>query len=286
VIHPDGTPSNHPIDPTGLIPIALCADDYAQNQAIDDGILSLLAEQRLSAVSCFSTAPRWRQHSAPALREAAGAADVGLHFNLTEGFAQEAAPYRLRSLILRSLFTRLDSKWLYRQLNKQLDAFEAGFGKPPAFIDGHQHVHQLPGVRQVLLHVLEARYAEQRIWVRNTMPASPAWRGKPVLLKLLGGAMTATALRGAGVRSNHGFAGVYGFDRQDYAACFAEWLKAAAPGMLIMCHPAAAVATGGNDEIAAQRLVEYRFFKSPEFAGMLRGAGVALTPLSGMDLGY
>jgi predicted glycoside hydrolase/deacetylase ChbG (UPF0249 family) len=286
VTDPNGTPSNNPINPIGPIPVALCADDYAQNLAIDDGILSLLTEQRLSAVSCFSTAPRWLKQSGPAVREAAGAADVGLHFNLTEGFGQEAAPYRLRSLILRSLFTRLDSKWLYRQLNKQLDAFEAGFGKPPAFIDGHQHVHQLPGVRQVLLHVLESRYAAQRIWVRNTVPASPAWRGKPVILKLLGGAMTATALRGAGVRSNHGFAGVYGFDRQDYAACFAEWLKAAAPGMLIMCHPAAAVAAGSNDEIAAQRLVEYRFFKSPEFVGMLQGAGVALTPLSGMDLGY
>ena len=98
MIYPDGAPSNHPVDPSGpvpsLIPIALCADDYAQNQAIDDGILSLLAEQRLSAVSCFSTAPRWRQQSAPALREvaAAGAADVGLHFNLTEGFGQKPRP--------------------------------------------------------------------------------------------------------------------------------------------------------------------------------------------------
>ncbi|MDB5990826.1 MAG: hypothetical protein JWQ10_2229 [Herbaspirillum sp.] len=280
MIHPNGTPSTLRSLST-LIPIALCADDYAQNQAIDDGILSLLVEQRLSAVSCFSAAPRWLQQSAPALREAAGAADVGLHFNLTEGFA-DAAPYRLRSLILRSLFTRLDSQWLHRQLNSQLDAFEAGFGKAPAFIDGHQHVHQLPGVRQVLLQVLESRYADSPIWVRNTVPASAAWRGKPVILKLLGGAMTATALRGAGVFSNRGFAGVYGFDRMDYAACFAEWLRAAAPGMLIMCHPAAAV--GSDDEIAAQRLVEYRFLKSPEFFRMLQGAGVALTPLSTMDL--
>jgi hypothetical protein len=121
------------------------------------------------------------------------------------------------------------------------------------------------------------------IWVRNTVPASAAWRGKPVILKLLGGAMTATALRGLGIPSNRGFAGVYGFDRSDYAACFAEWLKAAAPGMLIMCHPAAAV--GSDDEIAAQRLVEYRFFQSPQFLDMLQGAGARLVPLSGMEIG-
>jgi predicted glycoside hydrolase/deacetylase ChbG (UPF0249 family) len=263
------------------IPIVLCADDYAQNQAIDDGILNLLAQQRLSAVSCFSGAPRWLQQSAPALRESAATADVGLHFNLTEGFG-DAAPYRLRSLIVRSLFTRLDSQWLRRCLNRQLDAFEAGVGKPPAFIDGHQHVHQLPGVRQVLLQVLESRYAGMPIWVRNTVPASPAWRGKPIVLKLLGGAMTATALRGAGVPSNRGFAGAYGFDRADYGVCFAEWLAAAAPGMLIMCHPAATV--GSGDDIAVQRVVEYRFFQSPEFVNMLREAGVALAPLSHMDL--
>jgi predicted glycoside hydrolase/deacetylase ChbG (UPF0249 family) len=269
-----------------LVPIALCADDYAQNQAIDDGILHLLSERRLSAVSCFSDSPRWLRQSAPALRETVGASDaidIGLHFNLTQDFAG-AAPFRLRSLILRSLFTRLDGKLLRQRLNSQLDAFEAGYGKPPAFIDGHQHVHQLPGVRQVLLQVLEARYGDTPIWVRNTVPASAAWRGKPLILKMLGGAMTATALRGLGIPSNRGFAGVYGFDRPDYAACFAEWLQAAAPGMLIMCHPAAAV--GSDDEIAAQRLVEYRFLQSPEFLAMLQGAGVRLAPLSRVEISY
>jgi predicted glycoside hydrolase/deacetylase ChbG (UPF0249 family) len=268
------------------IPIALCADDYAQNQAIDDGILRLLSAHRLSAISCFSDAPRWLQQSAPALREAAdaaGAVDVGLHFNLTEDFGTAAAaPFRLRGLILRSLLTQLDSKLLRRRLHSQLDAFETGYSRPPAFIDGHQHVHQLPGVRQILLQILESRYAESPVWVRNTVPASAAWRGKPVILKLLGGAMTATALRGLGIPSNRGFAGVYGFDQPDYAACFAEWLRAAAPGMLVMCHPAAT--PGDNDPIAAQRVVEYRFLQSPEFLDMLQGAGVVLAPLSQMDM--
>lgn len=280
----------------GGIPIVLCADDYAQNAGIDAGILGLLAMRRLSAVSCFSESPRWLQQSGPALREqassadAGASADVGLHFNLTQGFA-EAAPYALRSLILRSLFTRLDAKWLRQRLHRQLDAFEAGYGSAPDFIDGHQHVHQFPGIRQVLLKVLEERYAGQPVWVRNTVPASPLWRGKPQILKLLGGTMTATVLRAVGIHSNHGFAGVYGFDRADYDVCFAEWLKAATPGMLLMCHPA--VAPGAlepvdiaEDEIAAQRLVEYQFLASPQCGAALLDAGVVLAPLSRMNLAY
>lgn len=271
----------------GGIPVVLCADDYAQNAGIDAGILSLLGMQRLSAVSCFSESPSWAQQSGPALREQAGNADVGLHFNLTQGFA-EPAPYVLRSLILRSLFTRLDAKWLRQRLHRQLDAFEAGYGSAPAFIDGHQHVHQFPGVRQVLLKVLEERYAGQPVWVRNTVPASPLWRGKPQILKVLGGTMTATVLRAVGIHSNHGFAGVYGFDRPDYDVCFAEWLKAATPGMLLMCHPAMAVGPldVAGDEIAAQRLVEYRFLASPQYQAALLDAGVVVAPLSQMNLAY
>ena len=53
---------------TSFTPIALCADDYAQNPGIDAAVQTLLAQSRLSAVSCFSTAPRWLQQAAPALR--------------------------------------------------------------------------------------------------------------------------------------------------------------------------------------------------------------------------
>lgn len=260
-----------------LTPITLCADDYAQNEGIDHAILALLAAKRLTAVSCFSTAPRWRQQAAPALREHSAQADMGLHFNLTEGFAAPAL-HQLNGLILRSLLTRLAPQRLERLLHQQLDAFEAGFARAPAFIDGHQHVHQLPGVRQVLLQILQSRYPGMDIWVRNTVPANPQWRGKAAILKHLGGAAIARALQAASIRSNNGFAGVYGFDRADYDLCFGEWLRAARPGMLIMCHPGANVHAG--DAIAKQRLVEYQFLRSPAFDEMLDAARVRLLPLS------
>lgn len=260
-----------------MTPIALCSDDYAQNPGIDAGILDLLAFGRLSAVSCFSTAPSWQQAAAPALRERKGQADIGLHFNLTEGFGQTKMP-SLHAVILRSLLKGMNADRIQDELERQLDAFEAGYGQPPDFIDGHQHVHQLPGVRQILLQVIKRRYAGHPLWVRNTVPANPAWRGKPQILKYLGGEDLAAGLKISGIASNHGFAGVYGFDRADYGVCFKGWLDAAQPGMLIMCHPATEAYP--DDAIAQQRVVEYRFFRSQEYLDMLSAAQLKLARLS------
>ncbi|GGB97192.1 hypothetical protein GCM10007205_03090 [Oxalicibacterium flavum] len=257
-------------------PIVLCADDYAQNAHIDAGILDLLEKKRLTAVSCFSTAPNWK-NAAHALQPYGAQTDVGLHFNLTEGFGQEKVP-GLRIVILRSLLRGMNPMQLRHAFERQLDAFEDAMGHGPDFIDGHQHVHQLPGVRQVMLQVLKKRYPERAVWVRNTVPADPAWRGKPQILKLLGGQVTADHLRYEEVPTNDGFGGVYGFDRPDYDACFREWLTAARPGMLIMCHPA--TAPHAHDEIAAQRVVEYDFLRSYDCARMLDQAKVRLAKLS------
>lgn len=264
-----------------VTPIALCADDYAQNPGIDAAIQTLLGLSRLTAVSCFSTAPRWLQQAAPALREHRGRADFGLHFNLTEGFSVRPAE-NLQRLILRSLLTRMDPEPLRSLLHQQLSAFEAGFGQPPDFIDGHQHVHQLRGMRQVLLEVLNSRYPGMPIWVRNTLPADPQWRGKPLILKYLGGSAIARDLRAAGIRTNQGFGGVYGFDQADYGACMRNWLSSAQAGMLIMCHPGAEPYP--DDVIAVQRVVEYLYLQSTEFGEMLDALKIRLTRLSTIDL--
>lgn len=259
-----------------MTPIALCSDDYAQNPGIDAGILELLALGRLSAVSCFSTAPNWLSVSAPALRTYREQADIGLHFNLTEGFGVKAAS--LNAVILRSLLRSMNLQKVELELERQLDAFEGGFGQAPDFIDGHQHVHQFAGVRQILLKVIKRRYANQPIWVRNTVPANPEWNGKPQILKYLGGQSLSKDLQSAKVASNKGFAGVYGFDQADYAACFKVWLDAAQAGMLIMCHPATEAYP--DDEIAQQRVVEYRFFLSEQFKQMLAATQTKLERLS------
>ncbi|MBI3230894.1 MAG: ChbG/HpnK family deacetylase, partial [Burkholderiales bacterium] len=216
------------------------------------------------------------QASAPALREQHdGSFDIGLHFNLTEGFGTETVP-SLHNVLLRSYLHLLSPAKLVEQWQRQLDAFEDAMHCAPDFIDGHQHVHQFPLVREAMLTAL-ARYAGHMPWVRSTVAANPAWGGKAKVLQRLGGSRLAQALRQQHIASNHGFAGVYGFDRADYAACLDEWLPSVHAGSLIMCHPGASV--DQHDPISAQRLVEYAYLQSEQFPQQLAKHAVCLRRL-------
>ena len=246
--------------------IALCVDDFGQHAGIDASVCELLQLNRISAVSCMSGAPRWSSHSAPMLRELESCADYGLHFNLTEGFGSKSGG-ALSSLILRSYLHRLEPQGLRTILQTQLDSFENALGRTPDFIDGHQHIHQLPMVRDTLLEVVKKRYPSKRPWIRNTTPANPSWGGKARVLKYLGGATLHKKLNQNQIPSNHDFAGVYGFDTENYAACFEEWLKFTSEASLIMCHPATSLDT--HDPISKQRLVEHNFFSSELYTGLL-----------------
>lgn len=292
--------------PSGAIAIALCADDYAMHRGIDDAVCGLLAQRRLTAVSCMSGAPRWRNQAAPRLREMAGGAvanavinaaannvgdsvdnninhsvaDIGLHLNLTESFGRQEIS--LARLIVNACTRRLDREVLRISFACQFDAFEAGMGMAPDFIDGHQHVHQLPVVRDVLLELIASRYGAHRPWVRTTLAGSGTGMPSPkqALLALLGGQTLARQLMAAGIASNAGFAGVYGFDSDDYANHFEQWLARAREGTLLMCHPA--VTASAHDPIGRQRQREYGFFSSDAFASMLAARGVRLARLSSL----
>ena len=254
-------------------PITLCADDFALHPAVDAAVVALAQASRLSATSCMSTAPRWPQ-AAPLLAPLRPALQVGLHWNLTEGHGQHAP--RLVQVLAQAYSGQLRTTAMADSLNRQLDAFEQHAGTPPDFVDGHQHIHQLPGPRQALLQVLRKRYGAQAPWVRSTMPARVG-ANKATVLALLGGWSLRRALANAGLRHNPSFAGVYNFDAatpEEYGAHMAQWLHSAQPGALLMCHPANAPVVG--DAIAAQRTIEYAYLASPAFGLLLERHNVQL----------
>lgn len=219
-----------------LQPFTLCADDYALSAEVDAGILQLLRQQRLGAVSCLVTAPRWPE-SAPALAAFAGRVDLGLHLDFTEGFAGRPG-WSLPVFILLAWLRCLPVATLEREIARQLAGFEQATGRLPDYIDGHQHVHQLPQVGEALLRQVGEHWRGRKPWLRLSRPRR--WRGaKAALIGALGAERLRWQLREAGILCNPDFAGVYSLSpTADYRRLMQAWLAGLAPGGLIMCHPA------------------------------------------------
>src|ERR1700732_1922543 len=67
----------------------LCADDYGMTRGIDQAILALAEEGRVSAVSCIVNGYEWSR-SAEGMRKLVNI-EVGLHVVLTDGVALTGA---------------------------------------------------------------------------------------------------------------------------------------------------------------------------------------------------
>lgn len=231
-------------------PAILCADDYGMSEGVSRGILELGRERRISALSAVTTLPRWSEDAAR-LAEVRDRLSIGIHINLTTGRPLGNAPtlapeghFRpLGKLVADGIRRRLDPIEVRRQIDLQLDAFERSTGFPPDHVDGHQHVHAMPGVRGPLLAALRERYRDTPPLVRD--PAD-----KPVRIAMRGGemakAMAVAALaagfgfmaRRQGFPVNSGFSGFSAFDaNRMYAIELASALRFTAHRHITMCHP-------------------------------------------------
>jgi predicted glycoside hydrolase/deacetylase ChbG (UPF0249 family) len=253
--------------------IVLCADDYGQNSAISQAIIELFDKKRLSATSCLSTSLEWPTqaiHLEPFKHQV----DLGLHFNLTEGMplsdsykASQNSPFlSVSQLILQSYLNQLDKKKIKAELEAQLEQFLAGCGKLPDFVDGHQHIHQLPIVRDAILEVWNEKLKKYGSYIRCT--ASPWFRKNKNILKqwiiqLCGSSALKRKLVDQSVPHNSSFAGIYDFSG-GYDNFFPDFLQKVGNQGLIMCHPGLE-SNGDNDEIAAARYREYQYFMSDSF---------------------
>ena len=252
--------------------VVLCADDFGQDPSVDAGILELAALGRLGAVSCLSLAPSFAADLPALLSQRC---DVGLHLSLTEGHG--AAPdVPLPVLLARCWARRVGAAEVESRLGAQLDAFERAASRAPSFVDGHQHVHQFPVVRDALLRVLRRRYGPRLPLVRCTVPRNH--RGlKAAAIAALGGRALRRRLLREGLPHNRDFAGVYGLGPgADYPALMRAWLAGVGDGGMIVCHPGR---PGSADPVAPARVAELRHLASDAFPRDCAAAGVALVRL-------
>jgi len=260
--------------------LVLCADDYALHAGVTEAVLDLARAARLSATSAMVLSPRWADDAAP-LRELRGQVDVGLHLDWTSDFALAAGHgTSLTTQMRRALWhavwpiTAPEREAVRVVIERQLDAFEQHWQAAPDHVDGHQHVQQFAGIREVLVEVLQRRYghAAVRPWLRLSQVAQPGLKARIIT------ALGANALRDWTARHDwpqcSPLRGAYDFDAREgvYERHMARWL-AQGPGLL-MCHPA--THAPADDAIGAARVREWAHLRSDAFAKALREAGVCL----------
>lgn len=269
-------------------PLTICADDYGLTQAVTGGILEAIEAGRLHATGAMTTRPYWRV-AARDLASLGEGVEAGLHLDLTLGPALTGLKSLTRNGRLPSILQmirmahagQLPEAELRAEIGAQIDAFGSYFGRAPAFIDGHQHVHMLPGIRDWLLDEATKRGLAGKIWMRDSADRMSRilTRGVEVskaMTVALAGRGFGERARASGFVTNEGFAGFSAFDpRRDYAADFARFLAAPGARHLIMCHPGRVDAELERlDPATYSREQELEFLLSDRFADVLARAPV------------
>jgi predicted glycoside hydrolase/deacetylase ChbG (UPF0249 family) len=271
--------------------IWLCADDYGISPAVNAAIRDLLGRRRINAASVMVVAPSFSRPEATALLEvAAPRAAIGLHLTLTAPFrplSHGFAPLRhgafpsLAAVMQRTHLRRFASELLTLEIVRQFEAYVAAFGRPPDFVDGHQHVQLFPQIGEAVLRVMKD--AAPTAWVRQCGRSLPAHKRfadrKALLLDGLSRRFRRIAAR-HGVSTNPAFAGAYAFRAQaDYEKLFPKFLDHLPDGGVVMCHPGKVDAELRRlDALTDLRQREYAFFLGDEFPRVLAEHGVVVNP--------
>jgi len=132
--------------------LIVTADDFGLTEGVVAGIVAAHRDGIVTATSMMVGAPAIDAASDYARKHTSLA--LGLHFVLT--FGRPTGPTEPLGDILddNGRFRRLEEgvhaqltpSRVLSELEAQLNAFESRVGRPPTHIDGHHHVHALPGV--------------------------------------------------------------------------------------------------------------------------------------------
>ncbi|HKS62541.1 MAG TPA: ChbG/HpnK family deacetylase [Xanthobacteraceae bacterium] len=271
--------------------IWLCADDYGIAPGVNAAIRDLVARGRLNATSVMVVAPSFSRAEAVALDTLNAdrpRVSVGLHLTLTAPLKPLTSSYAplvdgaflpLTTTLRLAVQQRLDMTALAAELRAQFEAFTQAFGRPPDFVDGHQHVHLFPQIRHAALEAVA--WMAPHAWARQCGSIRSLARRlsdpKGLLIDYFSREFRARAVQ-HGVTTNPAFAGTYTYRLDaDFPRIFPQFLEGMPEGGLVMCHP-------GHvddelmrlDPLTLLREKEYDYFVGDAFPADLAAAGVRL----------
>ncbi len=262
--------------------MCICVDDIGMSEPINRAALELVRMGRVHALSCMVGGPAWPGTIGQLRALAPAQVDIGLHLDLTEFALWPGSRRSLRRWIVAGSLGRVDRTALRREIGAQLTAFEDGLGRAPSHVDGHQHVHQLAGIRAELVDALHDRYGQMPPWLRSGR-AAPGQRLRSLkanVIERLGSTALEHMAERVGVGHNAHLLGVYDFrgGAGRYRRLLDGWLAGAAQGDLLMCHPALGARL--VDDFAKARQAEFEVLSGAALADGIKAHGIELRSMT------
>lgn len=262
----------------------LIADDYGFSPQVSSAIRELIAAGRLSGTGCMTLFEDW-QEQGKWLADVGASTSIGLHLTLTD-FPALTTGVRMPGLKrLIADCARGENRSVAAEADAQMERFHSVFGRDPAFIDGHQHVHFLRPVRHWLCRRFADLPPQRRPWLRGapTLRAAPAGLTAKVAFARLLARGFDMEMRRSGFRVRGPLGGFYDWRKQGtFDTALPFFLKKMPENGVVMCHP------GRVDALLRQRDVftdareeELALLSSDHFATLLARGGISLATEQG-----
>ncbi|TPI58811.1 ChbG/HpnK family deacetylase [Mesorhizobium sp. B3-1-7] len=262
--------------------IRLIADDYGLAPGVSGAILDLIERGRLTGTSCMTGFPEWEE-AAARIRPFRQRAAVGLHLTLTDQIAvtgsSSLAPDdklpRLASLALPVRRERIDERDVHAELDAQYDRFTEALAGPPDHIDGHQHVHFLPVVRNWLLARFGGSAHKPALRGAPGFPGLDAAAAKIAAIAALAAGFNRSMQR-AGFSLMTPLCGIYDWRQpQKFAPTLRVAIDTLPEQGVFMCHPGQVDdILRARDPMQGAREVEFTVLSSEDFGASLERAGM------------
>ncbi len=225
--------------------VVFCADDLGASRGVNQGILEAYFHGPVRRASVLAVGFAL-EDAARAVRTAPDL-EVGLHFSLSLGrplspggktLAGEKGFFLpLEKILVRSLLGFLDPGAVREEMEAQWEALLRA-GLSPTYLDGHQHVHLFPGVREALDGFLADHKVGRVRLLGEALHFPPRRRLLPRLLLARFSRRAAPALRARGVLREERAIGLCLWQAPDLEETLKTLLSGIPPGRWeVFTHP-------------------------------------------------
>ena len=278
---------------TTEVSLIVNADDFGMTEGINRGIIEAFEAGAVTSTSVMVGMPAFVD--AVCLTRAAGdRLGVGLHFTLTAGRPltraaslvnpETGAFLPIRTLLVRALSGRVRAREVAEECAAQI-ARGRDAGLRLTHLDGHHHVHIIPGISGAVRQVVQAERIPAVRRPVERIVGGPDWRRRLAARAVIDIFARGVQRKSWHVRTTEHFCGVTLLGAPRLHSAMLRVLDCLPKGTTeLMVHPGYVPGPlPGGDAYTTQREIELRALTSPEVFERLHSGRIRLMNFGGID---